>query len=91
MLCILGPSGSGKTSLLHIISGRIKTTASGSHNVQGDVLVDNVALDDTGFRRISGMVTQEDVFVGCLTVEETLFFSAALRLRDLTVAEQGRE
>ena len=47
MLCILGPSGSGKTSLLHIISGRIKTTASGSHNVQGDVLVDNVALDDT--------------------------------------------
>ena len=88
MLCILGPSGSGKTSLLHIISGRIKTTASGSHSVQGDVLVDNVALDDTGFRRISGMVTQEDVFVGCLTVEETLFFSAALRLRDLTVAEQ---
>ncbi len=88
MLCILGPSGSGKTSLLHIISGRIKTTASGSHNVQGTVSVDNEQLDDTSFRRISGMVTQEDIFTDCLTVEETLMFSAALKLRDLTVAER---
>ena len=79
-LCILGPSGSGKTSLLHIISGRIKTTTNGSHNVDGNVTVDNQNITGTAFRKMSGLVTQEDIFEGSLTVEETLSFSAKLRL-----------
>ena len=64
MLCILGPSGSGKTSLMQIISGRIKTTSNGSHQVSGKVLVNGEQISDTNFRRISGFVTQEDVFSG---------------------------
>ncbi len=78
-LCILGPSGSGKTSLLHIISGRICTTKSLSHQVSGDTTVNYKNITGTAFRKMSGMVTQEDIFEGSLTVEETLTFSAQLR------------
>jgi ABC-type multidrug transport system ATPase subunit len=78
-LCILGPSGSGKTSLLHIISGRISTTKSLSHQVEGDVTVDYETVTGTTYSKMSGMVTQEDIFEGALTVEETLSFAAALR------------
>eukprot|EP00606_Chrysophyceae_sp_TOSAG23-5_P000547 GSChrysophyteH2.ASY1.ANO1.344.1 assembled CDS len=80
MMCILGPSGSGKTSLIQIISGRVKSTSSKSHSVNGKVLVDGQALNSTAFRRISGLVTQEDVFNGVLTVEETLQYAAELTL-----------
>ena len=80
MMCILGPSGSGKTSLVQIISSRIKSTANGSHSVSGDITVNNVVLNSTSFRRMSGLVTQEDVFNEVLTVEETLQFAAELQL-----------
>jgi ABC-type multidrug transport system ATPase subunit len=80
MLCLLGPSGSGKTSLVSMISGRITTTASGSHKVDGTVLIDGQALNNTEFRKMSGLVTQDDVFNGYLTVYETLYYSAALTL-----------
>lgn len=90
MMCVLGPSGSGKTSLLHIIAGRIKTTQSGSHTVEGTVLVDKAPMGDTAFRRMSGMVTQEDIFTGCLTVEETLSFTAALKFRSDPAMREDR-
>ena len=81
MLCILGPSGSGKTSLIQVIAGRIKSTSSKSHFVDGTVTVENKELNSTEFRRLTGLVTQEDIFEGCLTVEETLYFAAALKLK----------
>lgn len=80
MLCCLGPSGSGKTSLIHIISGRIKSTSNQSHIVSGEVLVDNQVMTGTAFRRMSGLVTQEDIFNGHLTVYETLYYAAGLIL-----------
>jgi ABC-type multidrug transport system ATPase subunit len=82
MLCILGPSGSGKTSLIQIISGRIKTTKNGSHKVDGTIKVDGQVLTTTAFRRISGLVTQEDIFNDVLTVEETLQYAAELTLEE---------
>ena len=81
MLCCLGPSGSGKTSLIHIVSGYIKSTTSQSHQVSGKILVDGKTLSTTQFQRMSGLVTQEDVFEGSLTVAETLGFSAALKIQ----------
>lgn len=80
MMCVLGPSGSGKTSLIHIVSGHIKTTSSQSHVVGGQVVVDGKVLNSSQFQRISGLVTQEDVFNSSLTVGETLNFAAALKL-----------
>lgn len=88
MMCVLGPSGSGKTSLVQIIAGAIKSTNSGTHSVSGSILVDGENLTPTAFRRISGFVTQEDVFEGCLTVEETLGFKAALMLGNMNAQER---
>ena len=88
MMCILGPSGSGKTSLVQIIAGAIKSTNSGTHSVSGCVLVDGENLTPTAFRRLSGFVTQEDVFEGCLTVEETIGFKAALMLGNMNASER---
>ena len=90
MMCILGPSGSGKTSLVQIIAGAIKSTNSGTHSVSGCILIDGENLTPTAFRRISGFVTQEDVFEGCLTVEETLGFKAALMLGNMNASERKR-
>ena len=88
MMCVLGPSGSGKTSLVQIIAGAIKSTNSGTHSVSGCILVDGENLSATAFRRVSGFVTQEDVFEGCLTVEETIGFKAALMLGSMTASER---
>ena len=43
-------------------------------------MVDGSEMTSTAFQRISGLVSQEDVFNSALTVGETLFFSAALKL-----------
>lgn len=89
MLCILGPSGSGKTSLIHILGKKIKSDK--SKDVSGEVLCNGKGLTATEIMRISGFVSQEDVFNAELTVEETLGFAARLKLpacqRDIRVAE----
>jgi ABC-type multidrug transport system ATPase subunit len=78
MLAVMGPSGGGKTSLIHIISRKI---VSGTlHHVDGAVLCNGQTLNSTQFRRISGLVTQEDVFNASLSVLETLNFAARLKL-----------
>jgi ABC-type multidrug transport system ATPase subunit len=78
MCCILGPSGSGKTSLIHIISSKL---ASGpGRDVSGAVLCNQQELTASQFQRISGLVTQEDIFNAALTVKETLMFAAKLKL-----------
>ncbi|PQQ13857.1 ABC transporter G family member 10 isoform X1 [Prunus yedoensis var. nudiflora] len=72
---IAGPSGAGKTTLLEILAGKISPK-----KVCGQVLVNDQPMDTKRFRRISGYVTQDDALFPLLTVEETLMFSALLRL-----------
>lgn len=74
ILAIVGPSGAGKSSLLEILSGKL-TPQSGS------IFVNQTPTDKSQFRKISGYVTQKDNLFPLLTVEETLMFSAKLRLR----------
>jgi ABC-type multidrug transport system ATPase subunit len=78
MLSIMGPSGSGKTSLVHIISKKI--TSGPSKVIEGKVLCNGREHTSSEFQRIAGLVTQEDVFNAALTVQETLKYSAALKL-----------
>jgi ABC-type multidrug transport system ATPase subunit len=78
MLCILGPSGSGKTSLIHILGKKIKSDK--TKDVSGGVLCNGRELSATSMMRISGFVSQEDVFNAELTVQETLRFAARLKL-----------
>ncbi|KAG8386402.1 hypothetical protein BUALT_Bualt03G0145100 [Buddleja alternifolia] len=73
---IAGPSGAGKTTLLEILAGKIPPK-----EVSGQVLVNNQPITNTQiFRRLSGYVTQDDALFPLLTVEETLTYSALLRL-----------
>ncbi|CAM8999369.1 unnamed protein product [Rhodiola kirilowii] len=73
---IAGPSGAGKTTLLEILAGKVSTKA-----LSGHVVVNNRPMDPKRFRRLSGYVTQEDALFPSLTVQETLMYSAFLRLR----------
>ncbi|XP_058219595.1 ABC transporter G family member 10-like [Rhododendron vialii] len=71
---IAGPSGAGKTTLLDILAGMIT-------RVSGHVLVNDQLMNAAHFRRVSGYVTQDEALFPLLTVEETLMFSARLRLQ----------
>ncbi|KAK4741327.1 hypothetical protein SAY87_024915 [Trapa incisa] len=74
ILAIVGPSGAGKSSLLEILAGKARPSG-------GSVYVNQKPIDKSQFRKIAGYVTQKDTLFPLLTVEETLMFSARLRLR----------
>ncbi|XP_057982256.1 ABC transporter G family member 15-like [Malania oleifera] len=74
IVAIMGPSGSGKSTLLDSLSGRL----SANLIMSGDVLL-NGKRRSTNSGNIS-YVTQEDAFLGTLTVRETIAYSAHLRL-----------
>ena len=72
VLAILGPSGSGKTTLLSILSG-IQNWTSGDIYYQGrkkEYSTDS--RDILGFQGNASYVTQDDMLIGSLTLEETL-------------------
>ncbi|MEW5318869.1 MAG: hypothetical protein WDW38_010053 [Sanguina aurantia] len=73
VLALMGPSGSGKTSLLSIL-GRRSTV-----RVAGDITFNGRPADKAIKRRL-GFVTQDDLLFPDLTVDETLFYAAMLRL-----------
>ncbi|KAK6157333.1 hypothetical protein DH2020_011581 [Rehmannia glutinosa] len=73
---IAGPSGAGKTTLLEILAGKIPPRKVHS----GQVLINGSPINPEIFRRLSGYVTQDDALFPLLTVEETLTYSALLRL-----------
>ncbi|KAK7312170.1 hypothetical protein VNO77_35838 [Canavalia gladiata] len=74
IMAIMGPSGSGKSTLLDALAGRL------SRNV---IMSGNVLLNGKKRRLDYGVVayvTQEDIMLGTLTVRETIYYSANLRL-----------
>ncbi|MCL7031114.1 hypothetical protein MKW94_010193 [Papaver nudicaule] len=73
ILAIVGPSGAGKSTLLEVLAGRLTPQAS-------SIFVNQKPFDRAQFKKISGYVTQKDTLFPLLTVEETLMFSAKLRL-----------
>lgn len=84
VLALMGPSGSGKTSLLSILGGRTGMLA----KLEGDVLFNGQPLSKRTKRRI-GYVMQDDLLFESLTVYETLFYAAMLRLpRSMTRKEK---
>ncbi|KAI1963331.1 hypothetical protein LOZ58_002164 [Ophidiomyces ophidiicola] len=78
LMVLMGPSGSGKTTLLNVLAHR--NSSLGAADVEGEVLVNGKKLPLDTFRHISTYVEQEDVLIGSLTVEETLYFAAQLSL-----------
>ncbi|KAL9254375.1 ABC transporter G family member 15-like protein [Drosera capensis] len=75
-MVILGPSGCGKTTFLDSLAGRLSP-----HLQQtGQVSLKGRSID----RNAVSYVPQEDLFLGTLTVRETLQYSAQLRLPPTT-------
>ena len=75
ILALMGPSGSGKTSLLTLLGQR----SSPSTEINGTILYGGEKMSKAIKKRI-GFVSQDDLLYGELTVYETFFFTAMLRL-----------
>ncbi|EJD49551.1 hypothetical protein AURDEDRAFT_112425 [Auricularia subglabra TFB-10046 SS5] len=75
VLAIMGASGAGKSTLLDILARRQKRG-----QVSGRTLVNGREVTDSAFKKVVGYVDQEDTLMSTLTVYETVFYSALLRL-----------
>ncbi|KAJ0976462.1 hypothetical protein J5N97_018427 [Dioscorea zingiberensis] len=76
ILCaLMGVSGAGKTTLLDVLSGR-KTTGT----ITGDIRIGGYPKAQETFARISGYCEQTDIHSPQITVEESVIYSAWLRL-----------
>ncbi|GLT32727.1 hypothetical protein SLA2020_073720 [Shorea laevis] len=75
LTALMGISGAGKTTLLDVLAGR-KT----SGYIEGQIKIGGYPKVQETFARISGYCEQTDIHSPQLTVEESLIFSAWLRL-----------
>ena len=78
---IVGPSGSGKTSLLNSLANRTRDTLGTLYYKTGSMLYNGAAPSEDVVRSVSSYVCQDDhALLPTLTVRETLYFAACLRL-----------
>ncbi|XVF49249.1 hypothetical protein PTKIN_Ptkin03bG0253300 [Pterospermum kingtungense] len=75
LTALVGVSGAGKTTLMDVLAGR-KTGGV----IEGSIHISGYPKRQETFARISGYCEQNDVHSPCLTVLESLLFSAWLRL-----------
>lgn len=75
LTALMGVSGAGKTTLMDVLSGR-KT---GGY-VEGDIKISGFPKKQETFARISGYCEQNDIHSPQITIEESLIYSAFLRL-----------
>ncbi|KAK7387230.1 hypothetical protein VNO78_27860 [Psophocarpus tetragonolobus] len=86
LTALMGSSGAGKTTLMDVLAGR-KT---GGH-IEGEIKISGHPKVQQTFARISGYVEQNDIHSPQLTVEESLWFSASLRLPKEVSIEKKHE
>lgn len=75
LTALVGVSGAGKTTLMDVLAGR-KT---GGY-IEGEIYISGYPKKQETFARVSGYCEQNDIHSPCLTVHESLLFSAWLRL-----------
>ncbi|KAF5182324.1 Abc transporter g family member [Thalictrum thalictroides] len=75
LTALMGVSGAGKTTLLDVLSGR-KTGGT----IEGDIRIGGYPKVQETFARISGYCEQNDIHSPQITVEESVIYSAWLRL-----------
>jgi ABC-type multidrug transport system ATPase subunit/ABC-type transport system involved in cytochrome c biogenesis permease component len=76
-LAIMGGSGSGKTTLLNYLARRMQRTMKKEEGVSQ---LNGAEYSRSTLKQVAGYVVQDDLLFGNLTVEETLMYSARLRL-----------
>ena len=72
-LAIIGPSGCGKSTLLNVLCGKVNRTF-------GKVFISGKEVELEKYKKIYGLVTQEDSILPELTVREHILYSARIRL-----------
>jgi len=85
-LTLTGPSGSGKSTLLNTLACRLDVKTI----VQGEMRLNGALYDNAELKRIAGYVMQDDLLNGQLTIEETLMYTAELRLPRSLTKEQRK-
>ncbi|KAJ1289134.1 hypothetical protein BS78_02G141600 [Paspalum vaginatum] len=75
LTALMGVSGAGKTTLMDVLAGR-KT---GGY-IEGNISISGYPKNQDTFTRVSGYCEQNDIHSPHVTVCESLFFSAWLRL-----------
>ncbi|KAM3693822.1 hypothetical protein ACJW31_07G013300 [Castanea mollissima] len=75
LTALMGVSGAGKTTLLDVLAGR-KT----SGYIEGQIKIGGYPKVQETFARVSGYCEQTDIHSPQITVEESVIFSAWLRL-----------
>ncbi|XP_077211849.1 ABC transporter G family member 31-like isoform X1 [Tasmannia lanceolata] len=75
LTALVGVSGAGKTTLMDVLAGR-KTGGL----IEGSITISGYPKNQDTFARISGYCEQTDVHSPCMTVRESLLYSAWLRL-----------
>jgi len=86
VVAIMGPSGSGKTTFISLLAGRNHARHT------GDILYNQEHKPtDKAFKRCLGYVTQEDTMYEGLTVFETLYYTAVLRLPRAMTDKEKRD
>lgn len=75
LTALMGVSGAGKTTLLDVLAGR-KT----SGTIKGEIKIGGYPKVQKTFARISGYCEQTDIHSPQITIEESVVFSAWLRL-----------
>ncbi|KAI5408719.1 ABC transporter G family member 31 isoform X2 [Lathyrus oleraceus] len=86
LTALMGSSGAGKTTLMDVLAGR-KT---GGY-IEGDVKISGYPKVQHTFARIAGYVEQNDIHSPEMTVQESLWFSASLRLPKDVTKEKKQE
>lgn len=74
---IMGASGSGKTTLLSALSLRLDSSYM---NISGEFRINGREYSRANLKTLSAYVMQDDLLHADLTVEETLYYAAQLRL-----------
>ena len=84
-LAIMGPSGSGKTTLMNTLACRMSNA-----KMIGTQSIEGLAYTSTELKYLAGYVMQDDLLNANLTVFETLYYCAQLRLpSNLSAAEKN--
>ena len=87
LTALMGLSGSGKSTLLNSLACRLDV----STEQEGELTLNGEPFSNAELKRIAGYVMQDDLLNGHLTVQETLAYSAELRLPKEWTTQQRQQ